>query len=43
VWVAVRASVRSVLDEVTLADVVRGELPEHVRALAGRPDAWASR
>jgi Rrf2 family protein len=43
VWVAVRASVRSVLDEVTLADVVRGELPDHVRALADRPDAWASR
>jgi DNA-binding IscR family transcriptional regulator len=43
VWVAVRASVRSVLDEVTLADVVSGNLPEHVRALAGGPDAWVSR
>jgi Rrf2 family protein len=43
VWVAVRASVRSVLDEVSLADVVRGELPEHVRDLAGGPDAWVSR
>jgi Rrf2 family protein len=43
VWVALRASVRSVLDEVTLADVVRGELPDHVRTLAGTPGAWASR
>jgi Rrf2 family protein len=41
VWVAVRASLRSVLERVTLADVARGELPEHVRALAADPDAWA--
>ncbi len=27
VWVALRASVRSVLEQVTLADVARGELP----------------
>jgi Rrf2 family protein len=43
VWVAVRASVRSVLDEVSLADVVSGALPEHVRLLASGPDAWVSR
>jgi Rrf2 family protein len=43
VWVALRASVRSVLDEVSLADVVRGELPDHVRMLAGAPGAWSSR
>jgi Rrf2 family protein len=41
VWVAVRASLRSVLENVTLADVARGELPESVRALAADPDAWA--
>jgi Rrf2 family protein len=41
VWVAVRASLRAVLERVTLADVARGELPEHVRALAADPDAWA--
>ena len=41
VWVAVRASLRSVLERVSLADVARGELPEHVRALAADPDAWA--
>jgi Rrf2 family protein len=41
VWVAVRASLRGVLEQVTLADLARGELPEHVRALAADPDAWA--
>jgi Rrf2 family protein len=41
VWVAVRASLRSVLERVTLAEVARGELPDHVRELAADPDAWA--
>jgi Rrf2 family protein len=41
VWVAVRASLRGVLERVTVADVARGELPQHVRALAADPDAWA--
>jgi Rrf2 family protein len=41
VWVAVRASLRGVLEQVSLADVAAGELPEHVRALASDPDAWA--
>lgn len=42
-WVAVRAAVRKVLDEVTLADVVRGRLPAHVRRLTTAPDAWQPR
>jgi len=41
VWIAVRASLRSVLEQVTLADLVAGELPQNVRALADDPDAWA--
>jgi Rrf2 family protein len=41
VWIAVRASLRGVLEQVTLADVARGELPAHVRELASDPDAWA--
>ena len=41
VWIAVRASLRSVLEQVTLADVARGALPDHVRQLAADPDAWA--
>ena len=41
VWIAVRASLRSVLEETTLADLARGELPPAVEALARDPDAWA--
>jgi Rrf2 family protein len=43
VWVALRASVRSVLEQVTLADVARGELPPHVAELTRGPDAWIRR
>ena len=42
VWVAVRASLRGVLEQVTLADVAAGELPDNVRALTSEPDAWVS-
>jgi len=41
VWIAVRASLRGVLERVTLADLASGELPAPVRALAADPDAWA--
>ena len=41
VWVAVRASLRAVLEQVTLGDLARGELPASVEALAADPDAWA--
>jgi Rrf2 family protein len=40
VFVAVRASLRSVLEHVTLADLARGELPAHVEELTRDPDAW---
>jgi Rrf2 family protein len=43
VWVALRANLRAVLDEVTLADVVAGKLPPAVSALADDPDAWVRR
>jgi Rrf2 family protein len=42
VWIAVRASLRSVLEEVTVADVARGTLPPEVAELARDPDAWAA-
>jgi Rrf2 family protein len=42
VWVAVRASLRGVLENVTLADVANGELPSNVRDLTQEPDAWVS-
>src|SRR4051812_856499 len=41
VWVAVRASLRSVLEGVSLADLAAGDLPASVQALAADPDAWA--
>ena len=40
VWIAVRASLRGVLEAVTLADVASGGLPENVKALTDEPDAW---
>lgn len=43
VWVAVRASLRRVLDETTLAHVLAGRLPAHVRRLVEAPDAWLPR
>lgn len=39
-WVAVRANVRKILGEVTLADVAMAKLPEEVRGLAEDPEAW---
>jgi len=43
VWIAVRANLRAVLEHVTLADLVSGELPGSVEDLAASPDAWAPR
>jgi Rrf2 family protein len=43
VWVAVRASLRKVLDETTLAQVLSGKLPAHVRRMVDAPDAWLPR
>jgi Rrf2 family protein len=43
VWIAVRASLRSVVDELTLADVVAGRLPSNLKRLIDAPDAWSRR
>jgi Rrf2 family protein len=43
VWIAVRASLRSVLEATTVADVVSDRLPEPVLQLAKDPDAWQRR
>ncbi|HYV15710.1 MAG TPA: Rrf2 family transcriptional regulator [Conexibacter sp.] len=43
VWVAVRASLRDVLEHVTLADLASGNLPEAVKAHTTDPDAWTTR
>ena len=42
-WVAVRASLRRVLDGTTLEQLLTGQLPAHVRALAEDPQAWQNR
>jgi Rrf2 family protein len=40
VWIALRASMRSVLEDVTLADLAAGRLPAEVVELTRDPDAW---
>lgn len=42
VWIAVRASLRTVLENVTLADLVADELPAVVDELIATPDAWVA-
>jgi Rrf2 family protein len=43
VWIALRASIREVLDTATLADVLNGTLPPAARALLAQPDSWSPR
>jgi len=42
VWIAVRAALRQILEDTSLADLVSGELPERVRSLSADPEAWLS-
>jgi Rrf2 family protein len=43
IWIAVRASIRGVLEQVTLADVCEGSLPDEIEELVRDPDAWVKR
>jgi Rrf2 family protein len=43
VWVATRAALRTVLEEVTLADIAAGRLPGPIDELLREPDAWLRR
>ena len=43
VWVAVRAALRSVLENVTLADVAAQDLPWRIDAILNNPEAWMKR
>ena len=43
VWIAVRASLRAVVDELTLADISAGKMPARLRRLTEAPDAWLRR
>ena len=43
VWVALRATIRGVLETVSLADLTGGDLPDSVKALIEEDDAWTAR
>ena len=43
VWIAVRGTLREVLEHVTLGQVLRGELPEAVTRFTSDPDTWVTR
>lgn len=42
-WIALRANLRAVLEQVTLADLRDGRLPDDLEALASLDDAWQAR
>ena len=43
VWLATRASLRAVLEDVTLDDIARDHLPARVDDLHEDPEAWSRR
>jgi Rrf2 family protein len=43
VWIAVRKSLRSVVERVSVADVAGGRLPPEVEKLSEDPEAWVTR
>jgi Rrf2 family protein len=43
VWIALRANLRAVMEDTTLADVVGGDLPSAVRELSEPAEAWSQR
>jgi DNA-binding IscR family transcriptional regulator len=42
-WVALRATMRSVLENVSLSDLATGKLPDDVTGLLSSDDAWQAR
>ncbi len=43
VWIAVRANLRRVVENVTVADIAGGSLPKSIDKLAEDPEAWVTR
>jgi Rrf2 family protein len=43
VWIAVRKSLRAVVERVTVADVASGRLPRSIIKLSEDPEAWVTR
>jgi Rrf2 family protein len=42
VWIALRVNERAILEDVTLAHIVAGKLPDRIQLLTEDPQAWAS-
>jgi len=42
IWIAVRASLREILEETSLEDLVEGRMPKRVIELTRDPEAWVS-
>jgi len=43
VWIALRTSLRQVVEHVTLADIAAGKLPARISKLADEPESWTTR
>jgi len=43
VWIAVRVNLRRVVEQVTIADIARGAIPDAIDALTEDPGAWVTR
>ena len=43
VWIAVRASLRALLENLTIEDIRVGKLPARIARLVADPDAWVTR
>jgi Rrf2 family protein len=43
VWIAVRANLRRVVEQVTIADVANSKLPKSIEKLTEDPGAWVTR
>lgn len=43
VWIALRTSLREVVEHVTVADIASGRLPAKIAKLADEPESWTTR
>ncbi len=43
VWIALRTSLRRVVEVVTIADIAADKLPASIRKLAEEPESWTTR
>jgi DNA-binding IscR family transcriptional regulator len=43
VWIAVRANLRRVVEQVTIADIANSKLPKSIEKLTEDPGAWVTR